>query len=191
MLDLPPDRPLIVYTGHLFRWKGVYTLAEAAQYLPEAYFVFVGGMEKDVMEFRAFVREMGLSNVRVVGYVPPAQVPLYLAAADALALPNSAEEDISRLYTSPLKLFEYMASGRPIVASDLPSLREVLTDRVNACLVPPDDPTALVRGIQEALGNPLLARQLADRARQDVAAYTWEQRAEKVMAFVQSIVGEG
>jgi glycosyltransferase involved in cell wall biosynthesis len=49
----------------------------------------------------------------------------------------------------------------------------------------------LVRGIQEALGNPLLARQLADRARQDVAAYTWEQRAEKVMAFVQSIVGEG
>ncbi|MFQ5857321.1 MAG: glycosyltransferase, partial [Anaerolineae bacterium] len=114
-LGLPLSRPVVVYTGHLFRWKGVYTLAKAAQHLPDVLTIFVGGMERDVQTFRAFVREMGVTNVQVLGHASPTQVPLYLAAADVLILPNSAKEDISRLYTSPLKLFEYMASGRPIV----------------------------------------------------------------------------
>ena len=74
-------------------------------------------------------RRTELQRVRLVGYVPPGEVPLWLAAADVLALPNSAGEAISARYTSPLKLFEYMAAGRGIVASDLPSLREVLTGR--------------------------------------------------------------
>lgn len=189
-LELSRSRPLIVYTGHLFRWKGVYTLAEASQTLPEALFVFVGGMRKDLEAFRAFVRATGRTNVQVIGHVSPAQVPLYLAAADVLVLPNSAKEDISQRYTSPLKLFEYMAACRPIVASDLPALREVLTDGVNARLVPPDDPVTLARGLQDVLGHADVSRRLAEQARQDVAAYTWEQRAKTITAFVQRIMRE-
>lgn len=187
-VQLPSDRPLVIYTGHLFHWKGVYTLAEAARHLPETLFVVVGGMAQDLEEFRVFVKEAGLKNVEIVGHVPPDRVPLYLAGADILVLPNSAKEAVSRLYTSPLKMFEYMAAKRPIVASDLPSIREVLTGGVNARLVPPDDARALANGIQELLNDPDLAQRLAHQARQDVDDYTWLRRAERVTAFVEKLM---
>ena len=86
-------------------------------------------------------------RVHFTGTVPHKAVPFHLAAGNLIALPNSAEQEISARYTSPLKLFEAMASNRPIVASDLTSLREVLTDDKNAVLVPPDDKHALAVAI--------------------------------------------
>ena len=121
-LQLPLERPLIIYTGHLFRWKGVYTLDQAACHLSQVRFLFVGGMTQDLDKFRTFVEETGLNNVEIIGHVPPDRVPTYLAGANILVLPNSAKEAISRLYTSPLKLFEYIAANRPIMASNLPSI---------------------------------------------------------------------
>jgi glycosyltransferase involved in cell wall biosynthesis len=166
----------------------VHTLALAARHLPpEATVCIVGGTPADLTAFRAFVAAEGLSNVRVAGYVPPAEVPTWLAAADVLALPNSGREVISARYTSPLKLFEYMAAGRPIVASDLPSLREVLTHEVNAHLVTPDDPAALGAGLQAVLADPARGDRLAARARQDVAGRTWDARAAAIVAFVHQL----
>jgi len=188
-LQLPLERPLVVYTGHLFRWKGVYTMAQAGGNLPQACLLFVGGMAQDLEKFTAFVQAAALKNIQIIGHVPPERVPLYLASADILVLPNSAGKAISRLYTSPLKLFEYMAAGRPIVASDLPSLGEVLADGVNARLVPPDDPAALAAGIEELLSHPALAERLAHQARRDVGGYTWTRRAERVTRFTQQITG--
>ena len=103
-------------------------------------------------------------------------------------LPNTAQAAISREHTSPLKLFEYMAAGRPIVASDLPSLREVLRHGDNAWLVQPDDPAALAQGIQHLLAEPALAARLAAQAQEEVQAYTWEQRAERILSFVEGHV---
>jgi glycosyltransferase involved in cell wall biosynthesis len=143
----------------------------------------VGGTPADVAAFEAFLAREGLERVRLAGYVPPGAVPLWLAAADALALPNSGAETISARYTSPLKLFEYMAAGRPVVASDLPSLREVLADGVNARLVPPDSPAGLARGLLEVLDDPDLGARLASRARADVAGRTWDARARAVRDF--------
>ncbi len=91
----------------------------------------------------------------------PAQVPLYLASADVLALPNSGREAISRRHTSPLKMFEYMAAARPIVASDLPSLRETLTDGENALLVPPEDPEVVEAAIRRTLADDALVNRAA------------------------------
>jgi len=106
-----------------------------------------------------------------------------LFAADALVLPNSAKAKISSHYTSPLKLFEYMASRRPIVASDLPSLREVLRDGENAVLVKPDNPRALAEGIERALSDAELAARIGRQAREDVEQYTWEKRAVNITTF--------
>jgi glycosyltransferase involved in cell wall biosynthesis len=105
-----------------------------------------------------------------------------LSAADALVLPNSAEKTISAEYTSPLKLFEYMAAGKPIVASDLQSVREVL-DEGNACLVPPDNPKALAKGIHSVLDNPDYATRLGERAKADGVQYSWVCRAEAITSF--------
>ncbi len=183
-LGLPCSGPIVCYTGHLLRWKGVYTLVESATQLPEAQFLIVGGMPEDIKALRRFAASQHTTNVQLVGHVAPTEVPLYQAAADVLVLPNSARETISAHYTSPLKLFEYMAAGRPIVASDLPSIREVLTDRVTAMLVKPDDPLALASKLTALLGNSALQRQLAAQAQSTVERYGWRKRAAAIVEFL-------
>jgi glycosyltransferase involved in cell wall biosynthesis len=183
-LDLPADRPLLCYTGQLYRWKGVYTLADAMRFLPDTLLCAVGGTGAELAAFQAHLAARGLTNVHCVGQVPPGVVPLYQVAADVLVLPNSAQERISREETSPLKLFEYMAAGRPIVASNLPSLCEVLRHEENAWLVAADDPQALAAGIRHILTTPVLAEHLANQAQADVQQYTWQRRAERILQFM-------
>ena len=185
----PGGQRAVVYTGHLYRWKGAHTLALASRHLPDGTVVcVVGGTPSDLESFRRFVAEEGLDRVRVVGHVPPSDIPSWLAAADVVALPNSAAEAISARYTSPLKLFEYMAAERPIVASDLPSLREVLTHDRNALLVPPDDPQALAAGLRAVLDDAALGARLAVQARRDVQERTWEARARQVVDFARRVI---
>ena len=90
-------------------------------------------------------------------------------------------------FTSPLKLFEYMAAARPIVASDLPALREVLRDGENALLVPPEDPVALAVAIRRLQEDPALAERLAGQAARDVRAYTWEERGRRIVEFLGTL----
>ncbi len=102
-----------------------------------------------------------------------------LAGATILALPNTPSA-ISERYTSPLKLFEYLAMGRPIVASDLPAIREILTDGQSALLVPAGDAAALAAAIQRVAGDPALASRLAAGALALAPRFTWDVRAERL-----------
>jgi len=113
---------------------------------------------------------------------PNKEIPFYLKAADVLVLPNKKGEDISEKYTSPLKMFEYMASKRPIVASDLPSIREILNDH-NSIIMEPNDPQKLAEGIKEAL-NQDLSQKISQQAFSDVQSYTWEKRTKKILEFI-------
>jgi glycosyltransferase involved in cell wall biosynthesis len=142
--------------------------------------LLVGGRQDDVERMRRTVKENDWRNIEVVGHVSPSEVPFYQVAADILVLPNSAQAEISRSYTSPLKLFEYMAAERPIIASDLPSLREVLNED-NALLVTPDDANALAAALRQLLADPALGQRLAHHARRDVEAYSWRARAEQIL----------
>jgi len=183
-LNISVGKRVLCYTGHLYRWKGVHVLAQAMKALPEDSLLYiVGGTPKDISAFGEFINAENIPNVVIAGYVSPKSIPVYLAAADVLVLPNTAGEAISRLYTSPLKLFEYMAAGRPVVASDLPSVREIMSE-ANAILVPPDNPAALAEGIRRVLEDKELGRKLAQQAFEDAQLYTWEKRAEKIMAFI-------
>ena len=110
-------------------------------------------------------------------------MPLSLKSADVLVLPNSNREKLSRAYTSPMKLFEYMASGRPIVASDVPSLREIL-DETNCYFFTPDDPESLAQVVITTINNPE-AQKKADKARKDVEKYSWDKRAVAIMEFMR------
>jgi glycosyltransferase involved in cell wall biosynthesis len=181
-LELSVDRDVICYTGALKRWKGVDTLVMAAAHLDkEALVYIVGGTELQRSDLDRRVGDIP-PNIIFEGHVPPTRIPTVLAAADVLVLPNSAEKTISAEYTSPLKLFEYMAAGKPIVASDLPSIREILDERT-AHLVPPDDPDALAEGIRSILNNPDYAIRLSERAKAEGAQYSWACRAETIMSF--------
>lgn len=182
-LNLPLDKKIILYTGHLFEWKGANILAKASQYLDsDVLVVFVGGVGKDIKIFN--FQFSILKNILVIGHRPHSEIPYWLKAADVLVLPNSSKEKISQFYTSPLKMFEYMTSQKPIVASDLPSIREIL-NKNNAILVVPDSSHSLAEGILKALKNKDLSGIISQKAYSDVREYTWQKRAEKILNFIK------
>lgn len=185
-LGLPLDKKIIVYTGSLFKWKGVFTLADSAKLIPDVLFIIVGGDERgDEKELRDYLDSNNIRNMTVTGYIKSEEaVRNYLAAADVLVLPNTAHDKISAKYTSPLKLFAYMAARRPIVASDLPPLREVLNES-NAILVKPDDAESLANGIKNALSDTSLVDKISQTAFVGVKQYTWENRAKNILNFIQ------
>ena len=181
-LQLPMDKKLVVYTGHLYSWKGVETLADAAKSLDDRFRVIVvGGSADDTTRYAKQYADCSL--VVFLGQQPHRLMPMYLKAADILVLPNSNKEAISNTYTSPLKMFEYMASGRPILASELPSIREILTEEM-AYFVHPNDPEALARGIRDAALHTEESERKASRALREVARYSWASRARSILEFV-------
>jgi glycosyltransferase involved in cell wall biosynthesis len=190
--DKPTSQPpvfTIGYAGHLYPWKGVDLVIEAVAALKDARGLIIGGHEQepDLARVKALAEQLNCaSRVTFTGLIPPAAVAARLREADVLALPNPASS-ISSTFTSPLKLFEYMASGRPIVASDLASLREVLRNGENALLVEPGSPQALTAGIQRIKTDAALGRRLAEQARQDVRQFTWARRAERLEALFNEV----
>ncbi|MES2314816.1 MAG: glycosyltransferase family 4 protein [Patescibacteria group bacterium] len=182
-LGLPQDKKIVLYTGHLYSWKGADTFAESAQFLDENTMVsFVGGHDYDIEVFK---KRFANAHISVLGRKSHDLMPYYMKAADVLVLPNSAKEDISRLYTSPIKLFEYMASSQPIVASDLPSLREVLTEK-NCTFFEADNAESLAGTIKKVLVDAQSAGILAEQALIDVQEYTWQKRAQKIIDFIKT-----
>lgn len=189
--DADTKKFTIGYAGHLYPWKGVDLIVEAVAAMPEVRALIVGGHDKepDLARVKAFAAELDCaSRITFTGLMPPSDVASQLREADVLVLPNPRSA-ISNAHTSPLKLFEYMASGRPIVASDLPSIREVLRDSGNAVLVEPGDPQALVAGIQKIKDDPALAQRLAAQAAEDVREYSWARRAERLEALLTAVIG--
>ncbi len=183
---LHPQAVHLCYTGNLYPWKGAEILLRAMALLPKNFhLMIIGGHQEDIEYLQKRAYELGIHNVEYKGFLPRAESLHFVAAADVLVLPNSGKHPESRFYTSPLKLFEYMASGRPIVASRLPSLCEILKDGENAVLVEPDDPEELALGIKRVIEHKELAQQISKQALIDVTQYTWDNRAEKILKFIQ------
>lgn len=176
-LNLPVSGRIVVYTGSDLQWKGLDTLKEACDYLSQNVFVY----------FIGNIKPCGKENGRMIfmGHQPYPQIPLWLAAADVLVLTGTTKSVISKNYTSPLKMFEYMAAGRPIVASDILSFRDVLNER-NAILVKPDDPQALAMGIERAIEDTNLSNTLSMKASNDVLHYSWENRTRDILNFIET-----
>jgi glycosyltransferase involved in cell wall biosynthesis len=177
--------PVVAYSGHVYPWKGVDLLIDALAELPGVRGLIIGGHpgEGDMARLQARSRQLGLeSRVVFAGMVAPHEVAARLEPADVLVLPNP-DTAVSARYTSPLKLFEYLAMGRPIVASNLPAFREVLTDRQNALMFEPGSSQALACAIRAVLGDRGLATALAQRAGETAGDYSWDRRAERLDAL--------
>jgi len=185
-MKLPSDKKIVLYAGSffLYDWKGVDVFLDAAKQFGEnCLFVLLGGSEKEVSEARA---KWGRSNVLFLGYQPPKSIPMYLKTADALVIPNKKGSTASEHYTSPLKLFEYMAARRPIVASRLPSLEEVVSDK-EVVFFDPNNTDDLSRAIRRVLEDETLAESLSQNARKKVEAFTWDARMRTVAAKLREI----
>lgn len=179
----------VYYIGQLYPWKGVDVAIRAMQYVAGAELVVIGGLppEPDLERVRALAAELSLADrVHFLGFIPPAELDAERRKASVFVIPN-LDSVTARRFTSPLKLFEAMASGRPLVASDLPSFREVLVDGENALLIPPGDAESLAKAIDKLLADPELAHRLATRAFDDVRAYSWERRASAIAEFCEEM----
>ena len=176
--------PRVLYAGQLYPWKGVDVLVEAMAAVPEARLVILGGLEgeRDLLRVRALVQRHGLEGrCEMPGTVGPERVRDELAQAAVVVVPVLRTAMTER-HTSPLKVFEAMAAGRPLVVSDLPSSREVLRPDDNALLVPPGDAPALAAALRRLLADAPLAARLAERGWRDAAGYTWDARARALRA---------
>ena len=164
-------------------WKGVEVLVDAARGMQHVQFVIAGGMDADVRALK--VAAQGAPHVRIDGFQPPSRVSTYLAAADVGVVPNRSTPAISARYTSPLKVFEAMAVGLPLVVSDLPSLRDVLTSD-QARFVPAEDAAALAEALAELLGD---ADRRSAMSRALLAAApdnAWDARAARILDFLEA-----
>ena len=175
MLGVPLGNPIVAYAGSISKLKGLDALYAAARLLPHVRFLCAGRNVGDAGK--------PPPNVVLLGQKPQGELPALLRAAEVLLIPHP-RGDYSQ---SPMKLFEYMAAGVPIVASRLPQHEEVLNEN-NAVLVEPESPRALAEGIQKVLEDAALGARLAAQAALDVREYTWEARGRAIAAFVQNHV---
>ena len=177
----------IGYTGHLYPGRGTNLILALATRLPNFHFLLTGGNPEDVERLQNKIsnQQSIINNLTLTGFIPNADLPRYQAACDLFLMPYqrhvaaSSGGDIAP-YLSPMKLFEYLATGRAILSSDLPVFREVLNPE-NAVLLPPDDVDAWVDAIRDLHAYPEKRTALGTRARLDAKKYTWEARAEKML----------
>ncbi|HCU79875.1 MAG: hypothetical protein CL789_04415 [Chloroflexi bacterium] len=188
-LSIDENMFVVMYVGHMYHWKGVDTLVEAASKLSDNEQIWlVGGTPEELPRIEQLAKQLELTNIHLAGYVPYEDISTYMAAADVLVIPNSGDSDISRFYTSPIKLFEYMAAKRPIIASNLPSLREIIEHDETALLVQPDSPSSLAIAIQRLRSDLHLSSRLVDNATILVSKHTWSVRAKRILRFIDSVM---
>ena len=178
-------RAVCGYVGHLYAGRGIEMIESLARRRPDVLFLVAGGQEADIDARRA---ANGQDNLKFLGHYPHRSALQLAACVDVLLMPyqtsvslGTGRFDTAR-WMSPMKMFEYMATGVPIVSSDLPVLREVLRHEENALLVAPDDIDAWAAAIDRILGGAILARRLADAAfEQYQRQHTWEHRARMLL----------
>lgn len=176
---------LAIYAGALYDFKGIDITIEIANQFPEVRFVMAGGPETQVEVYQNITRDRQLNNVYCIGYLEQSQLASLLQAADILLYPHLSGEAAN--FTSPMKLFDYIASGVPIVATRIPPLKEFQDLEVVAAWCEPDNPHDLAQSIRQVLERyPRPAggySNNADRVRQ----FSWENRILKTLDQVDEV----
>lgn len=184
-LGLPLDGFIAVYTGNFTTMgddKGISDTLRALRRIPDVLFVAVGGNEKDIARYKKDAHDLSVSDQVILrGTTSQRTLAIYQKAADVLLMPFPDTAHY-RNHMSPVKMFEYMASGTPIIASDLPTIREILNED-NAIIVRPSDPHAIANGLERAMKEEV--SDISHRAHEDVKAYSWDVRTRNVLNHIR------
>lgn len=182
-LSLPREVKIVLYAGKVYPWKGLGIFSDtAAAFNSDTYFYFVGDTEDHM---QAVTGKRSPASMIYVGHQDYKKIPLWLAAADLLVLGGTKENEYSYAHTSPMKLFEYMASGRPIVAADTPANREIVSEK-EAFFYIPDDAASLKKTIDVVFADPGEAALCSEQAKEKVVAFSWEARARSILRILDS-----
>jgi len=191
-LGLSSDFKYAVYCGHLYKEKGIQVILDAAEKLKgvkDLKFILAGGLDEDKKYWQQQCQERNINNIHFTGFIKNQEVPKYLKAADCLLLPYSQdiEYKVMDLHTtSPLKLFEYMAAARPIIATDTPTIAKVLNQEVNGILTKPGCVEAFSKAIQSTLKDSNLSKNLGENSKQEALKYSWDSRCDRITSLIKS-----
>jgi len=180
------------YSGHFYPGRGMDLLISIAQALPHVQFLWVGGKPEHVQLWQQALEQHNLHNVIITGFIPNSRLPFYQAAADVLVMPyetrisGSSGGEISAVI-NPMKMFDYLATGRALVASDIPVFHEVLHADI-ALICPPNDKDAWVKAIAALRDDPEKRQRLGAQAKQEAAKYSWTQRAGNTLDLLKNLL---
>jgi glycosyltransferase involved in cell wall biosynthesis len=179
----------IGYGGHLFNGRGIEIIEALASSMTDLDFYLWGGTEDLINYWKS--RTKNIKNIYFKGFVRSTILAEELANCDILIMPYQKEVAVfgnkgnTAEWMSPMKMFEYMATGRPMVASNLPVIREILRNDYNAILVTCDDVKEWELAIRKLINNPDFARIIGSNARSDVVKkYTWNIRAKEILKIL-------
>ena len=186
-LGLAPGKKIITYSGALFENKGIEEILYCASKYEDYVFLFIGGVQKQIKKYESYMQsqlQKKLPNVIFTGYVKHDKIGLYLKASDILLAPYP-QKGYTVYHLSSIKLIEYMASKVPVIASDLPSIREVFSED-ELTFVRPDNQHDLHEKIRLLLDNYEQAKSKADIAYKKIKDFSWTKRTEKIIDFLRN-----
>lgn len=187
-LKLPLNGCLVGYVGALKTMgmeKGITVLIDSLNMMPENFRLYIiGGSKEDIAYYKDYTQKRNIEDrIIFAGNVPHKDIDMHMKACDCLVAPYPKTDHYS-YYMSPMKIFEYMASGRPMIVTDLPSIRELVDERT-AVFVPPGESKALASAVEKIVNNKELAYTLATNARIDAEEkYTWKRRARIILSKI-------
>ena len=182
-----PDGLTVGYSGHFYAGRGMDILLYLAKTFTEVNFLWIGGTENAVKDWKFQLNSESIANVTLTGFIPNKQIALYQAACEVLLMPygsmiaGSSGGNTADI-CSPMKMFEYMAAGRAIITSDLPVLHEVLNEE-NAIFCPAEDSKAWQSTLNSLINDPERMKDLGKKAHEDAQSYSWKMRAEKSLSM--------
>nr|MDK2851521.1 hypothetical protein [Candidatus Cloacimonadota bacterium] len=179
-LGLAIDKVIVTYVGALFKNRKIERIVFLAKDFPNLHFLVVGGSDEQKDYYQKMSQKFDLTNICFVGRVDSLDVPNYLFASDILLALFSWEIPTIN-YCSPMKIFEYMASGRLIVAEGYPTIHEILIDNQNALIVEPESYDDLKMGIHRALHNNEKDRIVKNAMNDVFSKHTWRIRAKQIL----------
>jgi glycosyltransferase involved in cell wall biosynthesis len=182
-----PDRPTVGFVGTFGAWHGVELLPALVAAVPEVQWVLIGGGGL-LPQVAAEIERRGLGDRAILtGVIDHERALEMLAASDVCISPHVPNPDGSPFFGSPTKLFEYMGLARPIVASDLDQIGEVIQDGRSGLLCPPGDVQAAAAAVQRLLGDAALRQRLAAGALERAATvYSWRAHARRILDALQA-----
>ena len=183
ILRLSQNRPMALYCGKIYDWKGLEILVGAAAKKSECDFCLIGGSGEELQ--KSIGIEKIPANMVCAGQRDYKEVSLWYGAADVLLVLGTKQNPYSYYYTSPMKIFEYMAANRPIVASATPALKQIVS-REEVFFYEPDDVASLAEAVGLALNSSETACQKIRKASEKVKRFEWSRRAENILNFIES-----
>jgi len=187
LLSLPQHQKIVVYVGSLYENRGIERIISLAKEFSKTLFIVIGGNEGQRQYYSDLSQKANVNNVMWKGFLPHSDVPKYLQAADVLLMLFTWEVPTIK-FCSPLKIFEYMAAGRPIVGEAYPTITEVVKHNQTAYLAKPDDFEDLCENLKIALNDDGTS-QMGEIARAKAfELYTWENRAKRIISSVNGLM---